>query len=86
VKWRPVKFDTAICARGHVASARAGAQMQHWIPVFTGMTARWRSHLLWLSALLTSFEVMSTIWIIRSYGMRVGPITPKVPTTWPSTS
>jgi hypothetical protein len=25
-----------------------------------------RSHLLWLSALLTSFEVMSTIWIMRS--------------------
>ena len=44
------------------------------------------AYLWWLSALLTSFEVMSTIWIMRSYAIRVGPITPKVPTIWPSTS
>ena len=36
---------------------------------------------MWLSALLTSFDVMSTIWIMRSYGMRVGPITPSTPLT-----
>ncbi|MCE3271435.1 MAG: hypothetical protein K0S57_1832 [Ramlibacter sp.] len=55
-----------------------------WIPAFAGMTSC-GCHL-WLSALLTSFDVMSTIWIILSYAMRVGPITPSVPTTCPSTS
>jgi hypothetical protein len=37
------------------------------------------------SALESSFAVMSTIGITRSYAMRVGPMTPTVPTTSPST-
>ena len=39
-----------------------------------------------LRALLTSLDVMSTICTIRLYAIRVGPITPRVPTTVPSTS
>ena len=38
----------------------------------------------WLNALETSLAVMSTIGMTRSYAMRVGPITPSVPTTRPS--
>ena len=38
------------------------------------------------SAFDRSFAVMSTIGITRSYAMRVGPMTPSVPITWPSTS
>ncbi len=37
----------------------------------------------WLNAFDTIRDVMSTISIIRSYAMRVGPITPSVPTTCP---
>jgi heat-inducible transcriptional repressor len=38
------------------------------------------------SALESSLAVMSTIGITRSYAMRVGPITPRVPITRPDTS
>jgi hypothetical protein len=45
-----------------------------------------RRHYTWcVSALVTSFAVMSTIGMTRSYAMRVGPITPSVPTIRPST-
>jgi hypothetical protein len=40
----------------------------------------------WLSAEETSLAVMSTIGITRSYAMRVGPMTPSVPTMRPSAS
>src|SRR5690606_13462593 len=39
----------------------------------------------WLSALDSNREVISTMGITRSYAMRVGPMTPRVPTIFPST-
>ena len=43
------------------------------------------THQCWLNAFDNSFAVISTIGTTRSYAMRVGPITPIVPTIRPST-
>ena len=51
-----------------------------------GALAGQRPLLLSFRALETSLAVMSTIGIMCWYAIRVGPITPSVPTTWPSTS